>query len=450
MTTNADTSQRASRPAVYDNTNFISKALFCWVNKLVVLGHGNKLKRTDLELPASEEAQKCYRQFLQYWEEERANAKHGTPVSLFRALRRSFWPLVAMAALMKLIWGILILLSAFYFVRELISYAQQREGIQPPPVWWGWLLCALFFVACYFLSMALQQMTAFSTLAGIKIRSALALAIFNKALVIEGIENEVSDVLSLVSNDCDQLLEGVMYMHYLWSGPLESLAIIGLLIYLAGLSALVGLGLILILLPLQFFIAFKMAKFSRKSSLVSEQRIGLLSEVFMAIKLIKLYAWEQPYKTEVNDLRRKELKFMWRGFVIGTFNLLVVFLIPPLLALGIFTTYVLAFGPLSSTVAFTTLSLFNTLRLPLVVLPQAVHAVVESNMALKRIEEFLLRAEMPHLKDRARATILMKDASVFYEKSPEHTVLSNINLFVPKGKLLAILGPVGSGKIGRA
>lgn len=62
---------------------------------------------------------------------------------------------------------------------------------------------------------------------------------------------------------------------------------------------------------------------------------------------------------------------MSRTAVIKTINLCVVFAVPPLIALVIFATYVFNKGPFDSTFAFTVLSLFNTLRFPLVVLPKA-------------------------------------------------------------------------------
>ncbi len=62
---------------------------------------------------------------------------------------------------------------------------------------------------------------------------------------------------------------------------------------------------------------------------------------------------------------------MSRTAVIKVINLCVVFAVPPLLGLVIFATYVFNQGPFDSTFAFTVLSLFNTMRFPLVVLPKA-------------------------------------------------------------------------------
>ena len=56
-------------------------------------------------------------------------------------------------------------------------------------------------------------------------------------------------------------------------------------------------------------------------------------------------------------------------------NVACVFCVPPMTAFAIFINYEFSTARLVSSVAFTTLSLFNILRFPLVVLPKALRAV---------------------------------------------------------------------------
>jgi hypothetical protein len=60
----------------------------------------------------------------------------------------------------------------------------------------------------------------------------------------------------------------------------------------------------------------------------------------------------------------------------------------------IFAAYEMMVGRLAATLAFTTLSLFNILRFPLVVLPKAMRALSEALASVNRVEEFMLR-EVP-------------------------------------------------------
>ncbi len=94
-----------------------------------------------------------------------------------------------------------------------------------------------------------------------------------------------------------------------------------------------------------------------------------------AIKLVKYYAWESYFESEVDLVRKEELKLAFWNAVMKVVNIACVFCVPPMTAFVIFTTYEFTETRLVSTVAFTTLSLFNILRFPLVVLPKALRAV---------------------------------------------------------------------------
>jgi hypothetical protein len=75
------------------------------------------------------------------------------------------------------------------------------------------------------------------------------------------------------------------------------------------------------------------------------------------------------------QIREKELKLIGRSAIVKTLNLCLVFVVPPLIALVIYATYAFSVGKMTSAMAFVVLSLFNTLRFPLVVLPKALRGV---------------------------------------------------------------------------
>ena len=81
--------------------------------------------------------------------------------------------------------------------------------------------------------------------------------------------------------------------HYLWTAPLEAAAILALLGYLTGDAMLPGLGVILLVLPLQYFFGYKIIQIKLQNAKYVAQRSSILQEVLPAIKLVKYYAWEQ-------------------------------------------------------------------------------------------------------------------------------------------------------------
>jgi hypothetical protein len=107
------------------------------------------------------------------------------------------------------------------------------------------------------------------------------------------------------------------------------------------------------------------------------------------MKLVKYYVWEKFFEDKIMNIRAKEQKLAFRTAVIKTINVAMVFAVPPTTAYVIFTAYEFGEKRLVASIAFTTLSLFNILRFPLVVLPKALRAASEGLTSLRRIEDFL-------------------------------------------------------------
>ena len=91
--------------------------------------------------------------------------------------------------------------------------------------------------------------------------------------------------------------------HYLWTAPLEAAAILALLANLTGDSMLPGLGVILLVLPLQYVFGYKIIQIKMEWAKHAATRSGVLQEVLPAIKLVKYYAWEKHFEEEINKVR---------------------------------------------------------------------------------------------------------------------------------------------------
>lgn len=82
---------------------------------------------------------------------------------------------------------------------------------------------------------------------------------------------------------------------------------------------------------------------------------------------------ERFFEAEIAKIRKREIGLHAKNAAIKTINFAMVFGTPPMTACVIFCAYELMVGRLAATLAFTTLSLFNILRFPLVVLPKVRH-----------------------------------------------------------------------------
>ncbi|KAL6064447.1 Canalicular multispecific organic anion transporter 1, variant 2 [Balamuthia mandrillaris] len=436
---------------------------------LVLKGRRKKLYEESLRLPKGEAAGPSYLRFKHYWDEE---CQHKAKPSLFRALVHCYWRPFLLAGIFKLLWGLLVVMCAGFFVYFLVDFVADGEDREE---WHGWVLAGFFFLDCFLLSVCMQQMGYVSLKLGIRLRGALMTAVYNKALKLESSNLEVGEIINLAANDCSRLFQACTSAHNLWSSIFESLLFIGVVIYLIGYKAgLVGFALMLLAVPLQFYLGFLITRVRSKAISCTDERVRLMHEILVSIKLIKFYAWEKSFLDSVGEVRKKELMHLRNGGQLKSVNLMMVFVLPPLIALTMFAVYVVALDNTmegQARMTFTVISLLNSLRFPLVVLPKAFRVMAESLAAAGRLQSFLLRKETagrdaygtlapitPRSPRGSDATFSAstnapkrsKNVGVFLKNATFEvngkTILKNISLTVKKRMHVAVVGSVGSGK----
>nr|XP_029486454.1 canalicular multispecific organic anion transporter 2-like [Oncorhynchus nerka] len=219
-----------------------------------------------------------------------------------------------------------------------------------------------------------------------------------------------------------------------------------------GPSVLAGVAVMILLIPLNAAIAVRTRAYQVEQMHYKDARIKLMNEILNGIKVLKLYAWENSFKEKVLEIRQKELNVLRKTAYLGALSTMAWTSAPFLVALMTFAVYVTVDknNILDAEKAFVSLSLFNILRFPLNMLPQVISSVVQASVSLKRIQDFLSHEELdPESVDRNNTAT---DSSVtvvngkFTWAKQDPPALHNINLMVPQGSLLAVVGHVGCGK----
>ena len=109
---------------------------------------------------------------------------------------------------------------------------------------------------------------------------------------------------------------------------------------------------------------------------------------------VKFYGWEAPLAARVRVQRLLEASLLRRSGVVKTLALMSVFAVPVLVALAMFGSVVALGTKPEATLVFTALSMFNTLRVPLLNMPRAVRAVASALTAIENVQKFLLLDEI--------------------------------------------------------
>ncbi|RDL35361.1 ABC transporter transmembrane region [Venustampulla echinocandica] len=273
----------------------------------------------------------------------------------------------------------------------------------------------------------------------------------------------VGTIINLMSVDSFKVSEITAYLHFLFAaGPTQLIVCIYLLYRILGLSSIPGLVIMFILLPINIAIARGFGAFQKKIMAATDKRIHTTNEVLQNIRIIKFFAWEHRFSNIVNDKRAVELKSLRSKYILWAFAVAVWNTAPVVITFFSFLCYtMIEKKPLYPSIAFTAISLFTILRVPLDQLGDMIAHVLESKVSVDRVEEFLNEEETEkydQLRHDCRdedgdKMIGFKDATISWggkESSADQISdafrLPNLNIKFAIGDLNIIAGPTGSGK----
>jgi ABC-type multidrug transport system fused ATPase/permease subunit len=179
-------------------------------------------------------------------------------------------------------------------------------------------------------------------------------------------------------------------IHELWTHPTVILfTTIGLMILL-GYAALIGIGLLIILLLLNSKLAIKQRILQDQLMKIGDSRISIIEELLKMIKLIKLYAMEKLFIDKICNIRVEQKKLLLSINYIGALNRCLGLSVPLFVSLSTFLFFnYLHPGQLDTSTAFTGLLLFSMLRDPLSELPESINLLIRVLISQKRIIDFL-------------------------------------------------------------
>ncbi|KAF6241708.1 hypothetical protein HO173_000419 [Letharia columbiana] len=273
----------------------------------------------------------------------------------------------------------------------------------------------------------------------------------------------VGTIINLMAVDSFKVSEISAYLHFLWgSTPVQLVICIVLLYRILGRSALASVVMMVLVMPLNLFIAKQFTKVQKKVMAATDVRIHTTNEILQNIRIIKYFAWERRFGQTVSEKRAVELRALRNKYILYTFAATVWFGVPLLITFFSFLLYtVVEKRPLIPSVAFTALSLFGILRYPLDQLADMIAHVQESKVSVDRVEEFLNEDETEKYEqlsqgrkdengdpiigfNKATLTWGGKDAQKADGQTAFRMIDMDIRFLI--GCLNIIVGPTGSGK----
>ncbi|XP_071095143.1 multidrug resistance-associated protein 1-like [Haliotis cracherodii] len=376
-------------------------------------------------------------------------SSRGSP-SLFRVLWRLYGGRIVLMSILTLISDTLKLAGPL-ILSSLISFVSDKY---PREMWWGYVLASSLLAIQLFTSVIGQTGLAIATVLGMNIKTTCISAVYKKALTLNNEAKKTTttgEIVNLMSVDIQRVCDVMANLALLSSVPVQIIVSIAMIYQTIGASVFSGLAILLVLLPLNAGLSGRQRKLQMLNLQLKGERIKLLNEVLNGIKVLKLYAWETSFKQKVESVRRKEvdvlLKISYLSAALGISWTMAPFLV----VLATFATYVLSDpnNQLDANKAFVTLSLFNILRVPMNLLPGIISSAVQAFVSTQRLNAFLciedLSPENVQIDHQSDYAVQIINGSFTWDRSMDPT-LTNIDMNIREGALVAVVGQVASGK----
>ncbi|XP_065575832.1 ATP-binding cassette sub-family C member 5-like isoform X11 [Artemia franciscana] len=452
-----------------DKAGFFSFMTFSWMWKFIKIAYERGLEPNDL--PVCSQLDSCEynsQRFAHLWLEE-LRCQGRQKASLGRVMWRFCRTRVLITMGIFLLSLTLGFLGPTIFMRKLLEYAEDPEAHVSDGLIWAILLVICEFGRTF--SFALVWGINYRT--GIRLRSAVLSVLYQKLVKLPNLgDKSIGEIVNIFSNDGIRIFEVVIYATLIVGGPFVAIIATFYIYILLGPHALFGILTFLIFYPVQYGMS-RLTGYLRKLSVKStDSRVRLMNEVLTSIKLIKMYAWEKIFASNIKGVRKEERGLLEKSAYLQSLSLALAPTIPIISVIVTFLCHTAAGFGLTASQAFTAFAAMTQgqTRAAIAYFQRSLDALAITKVCHYRIKSVLLMPEMTknrnlpkmddlslsieygsfshqHRSELAKADAIEEALSLSNGRILRtETFLKQINLAVPKGALVGICGPVGSGK----
>ncbi|KAJ7164009.1 ABC protein [Mycena crocata] len=366
-------------------------------------------------------------------------------------------------------------------VKAIINFAKERAGDREagtpmPSVGRGVGMALGLFFMVIMASIFQHQFFWRSMTTGVLARAALTASIYKRGVRLSGKARTTltnSDILNHVSTDISRIDACAQWFHAAWTAPIQVTICLIILLTQLGPSALAGFSLFVVIIPILERIMARQYKTRRDSMKFTDQRAKILLEVLGSMRVVKYFCYEVPFLKRIFDIRSNEVRGIRKIQHSQSANIALAFSLPVLASTLAFVTYTRVTPGFDVAIIFSSFSLFQLLRQPMMFLPRALSNIADGRNALNRLSRAFhaeVLTDVPFKIDPAQEFALQAtDVSFEWESVSKNTApeskseeklrdtdedsqddqpfrVQNIDMRIPRGTLAGVVGRVGSGK----
>ncbi|KAF9024857.1 P-loop containing nucleoside triphosphate hydrolase protein [Hymenopellis radicata] len=470
----ADPENPSSTPSPEQTASWISLVLFIWMDKVVATAYRVSHLAADALPPLPDTNGAAYL--------KRVSFKHLDPFSGAKS-RHMFFGLLRVAAreLPALVSGLFVQLCANFAapvgINRLLRYIEtEGEGaVYRPWVWIVWLVAGPLIADVshgWFLFIA--------TRIGVRQESIITQLVFEHALRMRvkaevhnppdkkkaGGNNTTGKINNLVTGDISNISDAGLrqFSTLVIYTPLAILLSLVFLYNVLGWSALVGVVVIIVMMPLPGFLAKLFGGIEKETMKRTDGRVQAMTEMVNVIRMVKVLGWEREMEQRIAGKREDELHWMKKRRLYT--------LITSSLNVGLheksnsgalihFAKTIVMKEELSASKVFSSMTIFDLFAYELERLMSMLTAIPKGKVSLDRLTAFLRETELldryskpDDLEAQAnseligfnQATFSWSETSPSQGSAPAFQLQIDEELVFSKNSVNLIVGPTGSGK----
>ncbi|XP_051528611.1 ATP-binding cassette sub-family C member 10-like isoform X2 [Myxocyprinus asiaticus] len=486
-----------------EGCSWLSRFLYLWLNPLLRQGKRGELERPCdvFQLPCRLRTKAVTLRFHQCWQNclnqsglERSERRDRLPrenlqenswseaqpvrisdserqqdVRLLQVLHKAFGLRYYLLGMLKLVASMLAFAGPL-LLSGLVGFMETEGAPLSQGVW-----CAVGLFASTFLAALLRNIFVYEvSKVALEARAAVISVIYSKSLKVSAsalVSFNMGEVVNFMSTDTDRLVNFFNSFHEVWSLPFQFVLALFLLYLQVGVAFLGGLGVALLLVPLNKFLASRILENNKHMLVYKDARVKLMTEILFGIRVLKYYNWEEHFSQKIAEARKQELHHLKVLKYLDAVCVYTWAALPVVISILTFITYVLLGNNLTAAKVFSTLALVGMLILPLNAFPWVLNGTLEAKVSLDRIQRFLKLQDQDLTvyysqvsPEDPLSAVQMDQASFSWKQSEESDSVSvsdgkaedrsppgsfylhALNLSIKRGSLVVVVGKVGCGK----
>ncbi|KAJ8925148.1 hypothetical protein NQ315_001333 [Exocentrus adspersus] len=346
-----------------------------------------------------------------------------------------------------ILWTEINSISQPYGQSKLISYFESSQSdISKTDAYYCAGIVTLLKVASVFFW---RHIAIYEFYLGIKIRASLKSLLYRKALRLSSAafsDTNLGNIVTILTKDINTIEENLWMMMEFVIAFIQTGTISYLLWNRMGNAAFVGIGLLFFSLPLQIYLCSLLTGIRLRVGKYSDARLLLTQETLSAMKIVKMYGWENFFYKKIAEARKKEVSIMMKGLYLKFAVAIIAFLNSKLTFLLLILCYIWLGNTTSTETIFYVLTLYYDLKMIFGwTIPYNTSKAAEFRAALIRLNKLLNTEEVKKLREQnnEKACLELDQVTV---KVKSDVILKRVCFKVDSPGLVLVTGAVGSGK----